>query len=39
MDPNKRPDFIGNRNIIDSAKATGANRFISYYSDWYRRVI
>jgi uncharacterized protein YbjT (DUF2867 family) len=28
MDPNKRPDFIGNRNIIDSAKATGVNRFI-----------
>ena len=28
MDPNKRPDFIGNRNIIDSAKATGAKRFI-----------
>jgi len=28
MDPNKRPDFIGNRNIIDSAKASGANRFI-----------
>jgi len=28
MDPNKRPDFIGNRNIIDSANASGANRFI-----------
>ena len=28
MDPNQRPDFIGNRNIIDSAKAMGANRFI-----------
>jgi uncharacterized protein YbjT (DUF2867 family) len=28
MDPNKRPDFIGNRNIIDSAKTFGANRFI-----------
>ena len=28
MDPNKRPDYIGNRNIIDSAKDNGADRFI-----------
>lgn len=28
MDPNKRPDFIGNRNLIDAAKAAGSRRFI-----------
>jgi uncharacterized protein YbjT (DUF2867 family) len=28
MDPNKRPDFIGNRNVIDAAQAAGVERFI-----------
>jgi len=28
MDPNKRPDYIGNRNVIDAAKASGVERFI-----------
>ena len=28
MDPNKRPDFIGNRNVIDAAKAAGVSRFV-----------
>ncbi len=28
MDPNKRPDFIGNRNLIDAAKAQGIVRFV-----------
>jgi uncharacterized protein YbjT (DUF2867 family) len=28
MDPNKRPDFIGNRNVIDAARAAGVERFI-----------
>lgn len=28
MDPNKRPDFIGNRNLIDAAKAQGITRFV-----------
>jgi uncharacterized protein YbjT (DUF2867 family) len=28
MDPNKRPDFIGNRHVIDAAQAAGVERFI-----------
>jgi len=28
MDPNKRPDFIGNRNVMDAAQAAGVERFI-----------
>jgi len=28
MDPNKRPDWIGNRHVIDAAKASGVERFI-----------
>jgi uncharacterized protein YbjT (DUF2867 family) len=28
MDPNLRPDFIGNRNLIDAAKAAGVARFV-----------
>jgi len=28
MDPNRRPDFIGNRNLIDAAKAAGVARFV-----------
>ncbi|MEH6548860.1 MAG: SDR family oxidoreductase [Pseudomonadales bacterium] len=28
MDPNKRPDFIGNRNIIDTAKNAGVERML-----------
>ena len=28
MDPNRRPDFIGNRNLIDAAKAAGVKRFV-----------
>jgi uncharacterized protein YbjT (DUF2867 family) len=28
MDPNKRPDYVGNRYIIDAASASGVNRFI-----------
>jgi uncharacterized protein YbjT (DUF2867 family) len=28
MDPNSRPDFIGNRNVIDAAIAAGINRMI-----------
>lgn len=28
MDPNLRPDFIGNRNLIDAAEAAGITRFV-----------
>lgn len=28
MDVNKRPDFIGNRNLIDASKAAGVARFV-----------
>ncbi|MBK6597674.1 MAG: SDR family oxidoreductase [Proteobacteria bacterium] len=28
MDPNTRPDFIGNRNVIDAARANGIARFV-----------
>jgi uncharacterized protein YbjT (DUF2867 family) len=28
MDPETRPDFVGNRNVIDAAKAAGASRFV-----------
>jgi len=28
MDPDKRPDFIGNRNVIDAATAAGVKRFV-----------
>jgi uncharacterized protein YbjT (DUF2867 family) len=28
MDPNKRPDLIGNRNLIDAARANGVDRFV-----------
>ena len=28
MDPNKRPDFIGNRHLVDAAKEAGIRRFI-----------
>jgi nucleoside-diphosphate-sugar epimerase len=28
MDPNKRPDFIGNRNLIDAARTQGIARFV-----------
>jgi uncharacterized protein YbjT (DUF2867 family) len=28
MDPNKRPDFIGNRNLIDATRAAGVSRFV-----------
>jgi uncharacterized protein YbjT (DUF2867 family) len=28
MDPNLRPDFIGNRNLIDAARAAGVARFV-----------
>jgi uncharacterized protein YbjT (DUF2867 family) len=28
MDPGRRPDFIGNRNLIDAAKAAGVARFV-----------
>ncbi len=28
MDPDKRPDFVGNRNVIDAAKAAGVKRFL-----------
>ncbi len=28
MDPDKRPDFIGNRNLVDAAKAQGIARFV-----------
>lgn len=28
MDPSKRPDFIGNRNLVDAAKQAGIKRFI-----------
>jgi uncharacterized protein YbjT (DUF2867 family) len=28
MDPEKRPDYVGNRNVIDAAKAAGVSRFV-----------
>jgi uncharacterized protein YbjT (DUF2867 family) len=28
MDPKRRPDFIGNRNLIDATKAAGVSRFV-----------
>lgn len=28
MDPNKRPDFIGNRHLIDAARDAGIRRFV-----------
>ena len=28
MDPNKRPDWVGNRHIIDAAEAAGVERFL-----------
>lgn len=28
MAPEKRPDFVGNRNLIDAAKAAGVSRFV-----------
>lgn len=28
MDPNKRPDFVGNRNVIDAARANNIERFV-----------
>jgi uncharacterized protein YbjT (DUF2867 family) len=28
MDPNKRPDFVGNRALIDAARAAGVKRFV-----------
>lgn len=28
MDPAKRPDYVGNRNLVDGAKAAGIRRFV-----------
>ena len=28
MDPNKRPDFIGNRHLVDAAREAGVRRFV-----------
>ena len=28
MDPNKRPDFVGNRSLVDAASAAGIERFV-----------
>jgi uncharacterized protein YbjT (DUF2867 family) len=28
MDPDKRPDFLGNRNLIDATRAAGVSRFV-----------